>query len=58
MFRKHWNLRESPFRGTLDWRRFFRSPIHEEALARLEFLGGRASAAGFAAGTPRVAAKH
>jgi type II secretory pathway predicted ATPase ExeA len=38
MFRKHWNLRESPFRGTLDWRRFFRSPIHEEALARLEFL--------------------
>lgn len=38
MFRKHWNLRESPFRGTLDWRRFFRSPIHEEALARLDFL--------------------
>jgi general secretion pathway protein A len=38
MFRQHWNLRESPFRGTLDWRRFFRSPIHEEALARLEFL--------------------
>jgi type II secretory pathway predicted ATPase ExeA len=38
MFRKHWKLRESPFRGTLDWRRFFRSPIHEEALARLEFL--------------------
>jgi general secretion pathway protein A len=38
MFRKHWNLRESPFRGTLDWRRFFRSPIHEEALARLEYL--------------------
>jgi type II secretory pathway predicted ATPase ExeA len=38
MFRKHWKLRESPFRGTLDWRRFFRSPIHEEALARLQFL--------------------
>jgi type II secretory pathway predicted ATPase ExeA len=38
MFRQHWNLRESPFRGTLDWRRFFRSPIHEEALARLQFL--------------------
>ncbi len=38
MFRKHWQLRESPFRGTLDWRRFFASPTHEEALARLHFL--------------------
>jgi general secretion pathway protein A len=38
MFRKHWNLHDSPFRGTLDWRRFFASPTHEEALARLHFL--------------------
>jgi type II secretory pathway predicted ATPase ExeA len=38
MFRKYWGLRESPFRPALDWRRFFRSPTHEEALARLEFL--------------------
>ncbi|HTQ39065.1 MAG TPA: AAA family ATPase [Pirellulales bacterium] len=38
MLRKYWKLRESPFRGTLDWRRFFRSPVHEEALARLHFL--------------------
>ncbi|HZZ27272.1 MAG TPA: AAA family ATPase [Pirellulales bacterium] len=38
MLRNHWKLRESPFRGTLDGRRFFRSPIHEEALARLHFL--------------------
>lgn len=38
MFRKHWQLRESPFRGTLDWRRFFASPTHDEALARLHFL--------------------
>jgi general secretion pathway protein A len=38
MLRKYWKLRESPFRGTLDGRRFFRSPTHEEALARLHFL--------------------
>jgi energy-coupling factor transporter ATP-binding protein EcfA2 len=38
MFRKHWGLRESPFRGTLDWRLFFPSPTHDEALARLHFL--------------------
>ncbi len=38
MFRNHWKLRESPFRGTLDGRRFYRSPIHDEALARLHFL--------------------
>jgi general secretion pathway protein A len=38
MFRKYWGLRESPFRPALDWRRFFPSPTHEEALARLEFL--------------------
>ncbi len=38
MFRKHWGLRESPFRGSLDWRLLFPSPTHEEALARLQFL--------------------
>ena len=38
MFRNRWNLQESPFRGTLDWRRFFAAPTHEEALARLHFL--------------------
>ena len=38
MFRNHWGLRESPFRGSLDWRSFFPSPTHEEALARLQFL--------------------
>ncbi|HEY2759432.1 MAG TPA: AAA family ATPase [Pirellulales bacterium] len=31
-------MQESPFRGTLDWRRFFAAPTHEEALARLHFL--------------------
>ena len=38
MARKYWGLRESPFREALDWRRFYPSPMHEEALARLEFL--------------------
>jgi general secretion pathway protein A len=38
MFRNPWGLRESPFRGSLDWRSFFPSPTHEESLARLQFL--------------------
>lgn len=38
MSRTHWGFRESPFRGTLDYRNFFPSPTHEEALARLEYL--------------------
>jgi general secretion pathway protein A len=38
MFRTHWGLRESPFRGSLDWRLFYPSPTHDEALARMQFL--------------------
>ncbi len=38
MYRAHWGLRESPFRGHLDPRFFYQSPTHEEALARLHFL--------------------
>jgi type II secretory pathway predicted ATPase ExeA len=38
MYRSHWGLRESPFRGCLDPRFFYQSPAHEEALARLNFL--------------------
>ncbi len=38
MYRQYWGLRDSPFRGALDPRRFFPSPTHEEALARLHFL--------------------
>ncbi|MCC7083827.1 MAG: AAA family ATPase [Pirellulales bacterium] len=38
MFRTHWGLRESPFRGSLDWRLFHPSPTHDEALARMQFL--------------------
>ena len=40
MSRQYWQLRESPFRGTLDPRFYFPSPSHEEALARLDFLVG------------------
>ncbi len=38
MYRTHWGLSETPFRGCLDPRFFYESPTHEEALARLHFL--------------------
>jgi len=38
MYQAHWGLRESPFRGYLDPKSFYQSPVHEEALARLHFL--------------------
>ena len=34
----HWGLDETPFRQGFDPRLFFRSPSHDEALARLHFL--------------------
>lgn len=34
----YWGLKESPFRWGLDPKGFFLSGVHEEALARLEFL--------------------
>ncbi len=37
-YRAHWGLRETPFRGGLDPRYFYQSPVHEEAVARLHFL--------------------
>ncbi len=37
-YRAHWNLRETPFAGGLNPRYFFSSPVHDEALARLQFL--------------------
>jgi len=52
MFRKYWGLRESPFRDALDWRRFYASPMHEEALARLEFLVEDRRRLGLLLGTP------
>lgn len=38
MYQEHWGLCESPFRSVLDPKRFYRSPTHEEAMARLDFL--------------------
>ncbi len=38
MYQEHWGLRDSPFASGLDRKRFFRSPTHDEALARLHFL--------------------
>ncbi|MCR4411511.1 MAG: AAA family ATPase [Thermoguttaceae bacterium] len=38
MYESHWGLSESPFRVGNDPKRFYQSPTHEEALARLHFL--------------------
>jgi general secretion pathway protein A len=38
MYQQHWGLRQWPFASGLDPARFYRSPTHDEALARLQFL--------------------
>jgi type II secretory pathway predicted ATPase ExeA len=38
MYQSHWGLDEMPFSGCIDPKRFYSSPTHEEALARLHFL--------------------
>ncbi len=38
MYQSHWGLQASPFRALSDTRFFYKSPTHEEALARLHFL--------------------
>ncbi|HID75281.1 MAG TPA: AAA family ATPase [Planctomycetaceae bacterium] len=38
MYQAYWGLREMPFSGRAEWRWFYCSPTHEEALARLQFL--------------------
>jgi len=38
MYERHWGLYKSPFRTCLDPGLFYRSPTHEEAMARLHFL--------------------
>ena len=38
MYLSHWGLAESPFPGRFETKCFYRSPVHEEALARLHFL--------------------
>ena len=53
MYQSHWGLRESPFGRGVDPRAFYQSPTHEEALARLHFLGRRASPFGAVDGPGR-----
>jgi general secretion pathway protein A len=38
MYRSHWGLRESPYRDGHHARYFYKSPVQDEALARLHFL--------------------
>lgn len=38
MYLTHWGLREAPFEPTLDPRGFYEGPMHEEALARLNYV--------------------
>lgn len=38
MWEAYWGLRESPFRAAHQRQYFFASPIHDEALARMDFL--------------------
>lgn len=51
MYHRHWNLRETPFRQPAA-RRFFHSPAHEEALARLHFLADETRHVGLLSGLP------
>jgi general secretion pathway protein A len=52
MYQTHWGLRESPFRGLLDTKFFYRSPTHDEALARLQFLVSQRRRLGLLVGPP------
>jgi type II secretory pathway predicted ATPase ExeA len=38
MYQEYWGLRETAFASGLDRRHFYRSPTHDEALARLHYL--------------------
>lgn len=38
MYKTHWGLKAVPFGTRLDPECFYQSPVHEEAMARLEFL--------------------
>src|SRR5690242_7280459 len=38
MYQAYWGLKDSPFRGALDPRRFYAGATQDEALARLYFL--------------------
>lgn len=52
MYTSHWGLRESPFRSCANPKYFFRSPTHDEALARLHFLVDNRRQLGVVTGEP------
>jgi type II secretory pathway predicted ATPase ExeA len=50
MYESHWGFDRPPLTNALDVRRFFASPMHEEALARLHFLAAGARQLGVLVG--------
>src|SRR3989304_6540590 len=38
MYNEYWGFKRSPFSGSLDPERFYESPSHKEALARLSYV--------------------
>ncbi len=54
MYQSHWGLQASPFRALSDVRFFYKSPTHEEALARLHFLVDQHRRIGLLLGGPGV----
>ena len=52
MYLSHWGLRHCPFPAVPSQRTFFRSPTHDEALARLHFLADEHRRLGLVLGGP------
>jgi general secretion pathway protein A len=52
MYPSSWGIDASPFRACLDPKRFYQSPTHEEALARLHFLVDQRRRMGLLMGPP------
>lgn len=52
MYQAYWGLTESPFRGHLDPRYFYKGPTQDEALARLHFLVEERRSLGLLLGDP------
>ena len=52
MYEEFWRLQGAPFPNTIDERRFFQSPAHEEALARLEYVVDSRQPLGVLTGPP------
>ena len=51
MFEAYWRLRESPFRAAHQRQYFFASPVHDEALARMDFLVAERRSLGILSGS-------